>query len=169
MPDLALPSPRSSWVLGCALTTAIVASACSHSFQPTAPPTVAETQAFVRQVVRLAKAGEFDQLCKIGGGNCIRILAAAGAQNVPSDPPTIARIYVVPSMRHADGSWSQGGQMVEMCGTGVNGAPYQTQMLVFRDQGDRLISIEPIYWSGLSINVDTRQPVGPATHPAFAC
>ena len=72
---------------------------------------------FVAQMVRLAQAGEFEQLCRMGGGNCEQILATGGAENVPVDPPTVARIYVVPSVRHADGSWSQGGQMVQMCGS----------------------------------------------------
>ena len=148
---------------------AILAASCSSSYQPTPPPTIAETQAFVAQMVRLAQAGEFEQLCKMGGGNCERILATAGAENVPVDPPTVARIYVVPSVVHADGSWSQGGQMVEMCGNERSGAPYQTQMIVFRDREQGVIAIEPIYWSGLSISVDAEQPVGPATHPAFAC
>jgi hypothetical protein len=120
-------------------------------------------------MVDLARDGEFEQLCQLGGGNCEDILASAGAGNVPADPPTIARIYVVPSIIHADGSWSQGGQLVEMCGTDAEGAAYQSQMLVFRDPHEGIIAIEPIYWSGLHIKLDAEQPVPEATHPAFEC
>ena len=171
LPDAAvhlLSSSRSSGRQRLLLASiAILAASCSSSYEPTPPPTIGETQAFVAQMVRLAQAGEFEQLCKMGGGNCERILATAGAENVPVDPPTVARIYVVPSVVHADGSWSQGGQMVEMCGNERSGTPYQTQMIVFRDRQQGVIAIEPIYWSGIS--VDAEQPVGPATHPAFAC
>jgi hypothetical protein len=34
-------------------------------------------------MVQLAQAGEFEQLCEMGGGNCEEILETAGAQNVP--------------------------------------------------------------------------------------
>jgi hypothetical protein len=151
------------------LTIAVLLGACSSGYHPTAPPTLAETRAFIAKMVQLAQAREFDKLCEMGGGNCERILETAGATNVPADPPTVARIYVVPSVVHSDGSWSQGGQMVEMCGTNGSGAPYQTQMLVFRDPTQGVIAIEPIYWSGIGINLDAAQPVGPASHPAFAC
>lgn len=105
----------------------------------------------------------------MGGGNCEEILENAGAGNVPPAPPRVARIYLVPSVMHADGSWSQGGRMVEMCGTDRNGSAYQSQMIVFRDPHEGIIAIEPIYWSGLHIKLDAEQPVPEATHPAFAC
>lgn len=165
-----MTSQRSSWALRCALVTiAILAGSCSSTYQPAAPPTEAETQAFVTQMVRLAQAGEFDRLCEMGGGNCEQILESAGVENVPVDPPTVARIYVVPSVRHADGSWSQGGQMVEMCGSDRSGAPYQTQMIVFHDPYQGVIAIEPIYWSGLSISVGAEPPVAEPSDPAFDC
>ena len=151
------------------LTIAVLLGACSSGYHPTAPPTLAVTRAFIAKIVQLAQAREFDKLCQLGGGNCERILASAGADKVPPDAPTIARIYAVPSVVHADGSWSQGGQMVEMCGIDGSGAAYQTQMIVFRDPTQGVIAIEPIYWSGIGIRIDAEQPVGPSTHPAFAC
>jgi hypothetical protein len=105
----------------------------------------------------------------MGGGNCENILETAGADNVPADPPVVARIYEVPSVRHADGSWSQGGQMVEMCGTDRSGTDYQTQMLVFRDPHEGIIAIEPIYWSGIGIIAGGEPPIVEPTDPAFAC
>lgn len=162
---------HATWARGFALVTiAILASSCT-SYHPTPPPTVAETEAFVARMVSLAQAGQFEQLCEMGGGNCEHILESAGAQNVPLDPPAVARIYVVPSIEHADGSWSQGGQMVEMCGNDRNGAPYQTQMIVFRDPHEGVIGIEPIFWSGLSISVGvvTDVPVNEPSDPPFEC
>lgn len=154
----------------CALLAVLVlAVGCSPEYRPTAAPTVAETRAFIAEMVRLAQAGEFEQLCDMGGGNCEDILATAGAENVPADPPNIARIYEVPSVRHADGSWSQGGQMVEMCGTDRSGADYKSQMLVFRDPHEGIIAIEPIYWSGLHVIAPAEPPVAEPTDPAFVC
>ena len=157
------------WMLACALATIAVLAGCSPEYQPTAAPTVAETRAFIAEMVRLAQAGEFEQLCEMGGGNCERILETAGAGNVPADPPTVARIYEVPSVQHADGSWSQGGQMVEMCGTDASGADYQSQMLVFRDPHEGIIAIEPIYWSSLGIIAPGEPPVADPGGPAFSC
>jgi len=153
----------------CALATIAVLAGCSPEFRPTAAPTVAETRTFIAEMVRLAQAGAFEQLCEMGGGNCEDILANAGAENVPADPPVVARIYEVPSVRHADGSWSQGGQMVEMCGTDGSGEPYQSQMIVFRDPHEGIIAIEPIYWSGLGIIAGTEQPEAGPGEPAFEC
>lgn len=158
---------RSMWA--CALAAIAVLAGCSPEYQPTAAPTVAETRAFIAEMVRLAQAGEFDQLCEMGGGNCERILETAGAANVPADPPMVARIYEVPSVRHADGSWSQGGQMVEMCGTDGSGADYKSQMLVFRDPHEGIIAIEPIYWSGLGIIAPGEPPVAEPTDASFVC
>jgi hypothetical protein len=154
----------------CALATiAILANGCSPDYRPTAAPTVAETRAFIAEMVRLARAGEFEQLCEMGGGNCEVILETAGETNVPPDPPMVARIYEVPSVEHADGSWSQGGQMVEMCGTDGSGADYKSQMLVFRDPHEGIIAIEPIYWSGMGIIAGAEPPVAEPTGPAFDC
>ncbi len=151
------------------LTMACLLGSCATTYQPADPPSLAETQAFVQRMVRLAQAGEFEQLCEMGGGNCERILETAGASNVPLAPPTVARIYVVPSVKHSDDSWSQGGQMVEMCGTGRNGDTYQTHMLVFRDPQQGVIAIEPIYWSGLSVGVGAEPPVTEPSPSPFEC
>jgi len=159
----------SRWARACAVVTIAVLAGCSPEYRPTAAPTVAETRAFIAEMVRLAQAGQFEQLCDMGGGNCEDILANAGADNVPADPPTVARIYEVPSVRHADGSWSQGGQMVEMCGTDGSGADYKSQMIVFRDPHDGIIAIEPIYWSGLGIIAGAEPPVADPSRPAFDC
>lgn len=169
MTDVARTARINYWAKACALLTIILAGGCSPGYQPTAAPTVAETRAFIAEMIRLAQAGEFEKLCEMGGGNCERILETSGAENVPDDPPVVARIYEVPSVRHADGSWSQGGQMVEMCGTDGSGADYQSQMLVFRDPHEGIIAIEPIYWSGLGIIVGTEQPAAEPNGPAFDC
>ena len=162
----AAPNPAQAFAF---ITIAVLAGACTTGSGPTPPPTLAETRAFIAQMVELAQAGNFEQLCEMGGGNCEEILETAGPGNVPLDPPTVARIYVVPSVTHADGSWSQGGQMVEMCGTDRKGAAYQSQMLVFRDPHEGIIGIEPIYWSGLSISVGAEPPVTEPSDPAFEC
>jgi hypothetical protein len=154
------------------LLTAAIAGAigsCAASFMPAPPPSEDEARQYVAQAVRLAQAGEFERLCAMGAGNCEEILDQAGRDNVPVDPPTIVRIYAVPNQRHADGSWSVGGQMVELCGTDLRGAEYRTQMLVFRDHSGRLISIEPIYWSGIRVITGGPSVTVPGSSPAFDC
>ena len=144
-------------------------AACSAALEPASPPLEAEARHFVAEAVRLAQAGDFVGLCAMGGGNCERILETAGRDNVPLDAPTIVGVHTVPNQHHADGSWSAGGQLVELCGTDRHGDKYETQMIVFRDKGDRLIAIEPIYWSGIGIITSGPGAVVPGPPRPFAC
>ena len=119
-----------------------LAVGCTPAMVP--PPTLAQAQALFAQAVKDAQAGRYDALCAVGGGNCKRILNEAG--NVPDAAPRIVghRVQQPTSTRH-------GGIVLEICGKTNTGDPYYTEMVVFRDTDDRLIAIEPVYWSGYGI------------------
>jgi len=139
--------------------------ACSTSV-PFDPPSQAEARAYVARAIGLALDGDLEALCAAGGGNCDEILEQAG--DIPAAPPLIVDVFEVPNQRHPDGSWTLGGQMVELCGHRDDGSVYRTQMLVFRDNAGRLIAIEPIYWSGIGIIIGG-PPVTTGATPSFDC
>jgi len=67
------------------------------------------------------------------------------------------------SRQKADGTWIVGGQVLEVCGVDGHNKPFYSELLVFYD-GDRLISTNPLYWSGLRVSMsDTTTLPSPAT------
>lgn len=140
------------------IVAACVAVACNPPGATV--PSRAETEAFVGDIVELARAQDFEALCARGGGNCEHILETAGRDAVPSEPPLIVSVVEVPTRPRADGSSQLGGQVVTVCGVDRHGRPYRTEMLVF-DSGDGVKAIEPVYWSGISLADGSTT----ATHP----
>jgi hypothetical protein len=129
---------------------AIGVAACSA--QPSAnPPTLAEAQAFLVEIVALAQRGDFEVLCDMSGdGNCERKLDEAGRDRVPPDGPTIKSVRIVPTTKSGDQT-SLGGLVLVMCGIDGLGSPYASEMLVFRDGSATLRAINPIYWGTYTI------------------
>jgi hypothetical protein len=126
-------------------------------------PTDVEAVAFLNQAVALAAAGNFDELCALGGGNCEETLEDAGRDAVPSGPPLVLRTWLV-----IGSGTSTGGRILEVCGIDGRQRPYRTQILVFPDiDGDGFRAIEPVYWSGMTIAAGN--VVGPQPTPAITC
>jgi len=112
-------------------------------------PTLTEAEALVAQIEAAAHGGDVDSICEFGGGNCQQVLAAAG-RDLPVDPPTIIGARSLAATEAADGSWTAAAQILVVCGEKADGHPYRTEMLIFFE-GERLIAIEPVYWSGLTV------------------
>jgi hypothetical protein len=123
------------------------------------PPVPAEdaARAFVDNLVELAKAGRFDDLCQLGGGYCESALAAVGSGTVPASGPTIVETHELSSVRRSDGTIETGGRIVSVCGLDQTGRGYLTEVLVFYDQGE-LRALNPIYWSGTRIDTTPTTP-----------
>ena len=132
---------------------------CQSALVP--PPSLAEAEGLLRQAITDARAGQFDALCKLGGGSCERILGEAGRLAPRSAPRVVgSRIQQPTQTRH-------GGVVLEICGVTDAGGVYYSEMVVFRDN-DRLLAIEPVYWSGYGIADDLN--VGPRVgDPAERC
>ena len=47
-----------------------------------------------------------------------------------------------------------GGYVLELCGQDLDGDPYYSEVLVFRDVAGELRAIEPLYWMGITIADD---------------
>lgn len=132
------------------LALVILVSGCSRPIQDsTQPPSAEQAEAALAEAVRLATQGDFVDLCRLGGGNCERILEAAGANRVPETDPIILRN--VP-MREAKGpSESPSNRLLVVCGRGTDGKPYLTEIAILWSRG-AVHALEPVYWSGLTIN-----------------
>ena len=149
------------------LGLAVLVAACSlpGAATPAPPPSEAATAAYLAEVVGIVLAGDLDRLCELGGGTCRRQLRE-GADAAPRTPPRVVGSIVVPSMMLSDGNWRVGGRLLQLCGVDSLGRRYYSEMLVFEESG-RLISREPVYWTGLRIETGamvTRTP-GPAPCP----
>jgi hypothetical protein len=112
----------------------------------TAPiPTEGEARGLLARIVAAAERRDFAALCSFGDPNCPDILEMAGIDRVPAVPPTVAGTRLVAPTQVSDG-----GLILQLCGTDGRGDPYATEMLVFTSASG-LRAIQPVYWSGMGI------------------
>lgn len=131
---------------------ALLLAACV-SQPPARPPTAAEAEGFLADVVATAADGDFDALCDLGGGSCEDFLNEEGGRDVPESPPEIVGGRVIePTGTGAAGR--VGGYVMEICGQKDDGQTYNSEMLVFFDFNGELKGIEPAYWMGIKISDD---------------
>ncbi len=145
---LALPLVLASVLLGCFQGGATPV--------PYPPPSEAEALAYLDSVVDLAKSADPASVCTVGGGNCARTLReAGGSSSVPSASPIVLGSITIQPTRHPDGAWDTGGRLLFVCVRTDQGRTLETDVLVFRDETGRLISIDPVYWSGQQIGLSS--------------
>lgn len=131
---------------------ALALAACTAQARPQ-PPSAAEAERFLDEVVRVARSGDLAALCDLGGGSCDHFLDQAGARKVPPGAPSVIGGRTVdPTSNGPAGRVA--GHVLELCGTGTDGMPYYSEMLVFRDFHGELRAIEPAYWLGIRISHD---------------
>ncbi len=151
------------------ITLLVIASllgACGGTYVPPPPPTESDALAYLNTVVDVAKSGDPTALCALGGGNCERILRQVGGlATVPSKPPVVTGSFAIQPTRRPDGAWDTGGRVLFLCAGSVQGLSVQTDMLVFRNDAGKLISIEPVYWSGIQIDLTRATNIGRAGRP----
>ena len=124
----------------------LAVAACASAGPPAGTiPSVADAQRHLDEIVRLARAGDFEALCALGDGNCENSLEFAGRDAVPREPPTIVGTRTIPSTS-SSGQQSLGGVVLILCGIDGRGEPYDSEMLIFND-GAGLRAINPVYWS----------------------
>ena len=140
----------------------LAVAACASAGPPAGTiPSVEDAQRHLDEIVRLARAGDFEEMCALGDGNCENSLEFAGRDAVPADPPTILGTRTNPTTS-SNGQQSLGGIVFVLCGIDGRGEPYTSEMLVFND-GDGLLAINPVYWSRTRIasssQTETFEPV----------
>lgn len=137
-----------------AVIAALSLAACTLS-SPPRPPTEAEAEGFLAEVVAIARSGDFVALCEVGGGTCEDFLDQPGGREVPAEAPRIIGGRTIQPTSEGGGG-RVGGYVLEMCGTNADGAPYYSEMLVFFDFNGDLHGIEPTYWLGIRIADDNQ-------------
>ena len=137
---------RFRWV-----TLLTLVAACTTQQPP--PPSEAEARAFLDEIVETAVRQDFEALCALGGGSCDSFLADHGGRAVPSDRPTVVGVRFVDQQTSGPRPRT-GGYVLELCGRDLDGDPYYSEMLVFRDFAGELRAIEPQYWMGITIADD---------------
>jgi hypothetical protein len=131
------------------LVAALVACAPMANAPPR-EPTREAALAYFGQVVELVERGDIRSICAFGSGTCPHDLRNADLTAVPKTLPTVVGTRLLASTREADRTWNIGGQVLEVCGIDGHNRPFYSELLVFYD-GDRLISTNPLYWSGTRV------------------
>jgi hypothetical protein len=129
------------------LILVLAVAACTSAGGPAAGtiPSAEQAQHHLDEIVRLARAGDFDAMCALGDGNCKSMLEIAGRDAVPLDPPKVIDTRTIPTTS-ANGQQSFGGIVLVVCGIDGRGEPYDSEVLVFND-GNGLRAVNPVYWS----------------------
>jgi hypothetical protein len=150
------------------LAIAVLVTACSSGAQPAGTiPTVDDAHRMLEQVVRLARARDFEGLCSLGDGNCRRHLEMAGRDAIPPDPPTVVGTRAIPTRMTAGDQMHLGGIVLILCGIDAHGEHYDSEMLVFH-RGNGLAVINPVFWGRTRIG-DSANPVTAETFPPVTC
>jgi hypothetical protein len=153
------------WIV--VLVAASLLGACGGTYVPPAPPSDADAIAYLNAVVDVAKAGNPAALCTLGSGNCERTLGEAGGPGaVPGGRPVVVGSVAIQPTRRADGGWDTGGRLLFLCVVDAQGGSVETDMLVFRNDAGKLVSIEPVYWSGIQIDLSRATNIGKAVRPS---
>lgn len=138
---------RSGGLVGAVIAVLI---ACAPSANTPREPTEQAALAYFAQVVDLVERGDVLSICTLGSGTCAHDLRNADLTAVPKTLPKVIGTRLLASTKEADGSWNVGGQVLEVCGIDGHNRPFYSELLVFYD-GDRLISTNPLYWSGMRV------------------
>jgi hypothetical protein len=134
---------------------------------PHPPPSEAEAHEHLAKVVELVAAGEWQRVCELGSGTCPDEVRDADPAAVPANRPIVLGSEAIQPTLRQDGASDLGGLVLRLCGRNGLDAPYHSEMLVFRDAGGRLVSINTLYWLGSRV---ARSPVVPApTVDPVAC
>jgi hypothetical protein len=151
---------RSGASLGAIIAVLIACTPTANT--PPREPTQEAALAYFGQVVDLVERGDIRSICTLGSGTCPHDLRNADLTAVPKTLPKVIGTRLLPSTHEADGSWNIGGQVLEVCGIDGHNRPFYSELLVFYD-GDRLISTNPLYWSGMRVATSdtTAQPTPP--------
>jgi hypothetical protein len=139
---------RSGALIG-AVVAALVACAPTANTPPR-EPTQEAALAYFSQIVGLVERGDIRSICMFGSGTCSHDLRNADLSAVPATPPKVIGTRLLVSTQEADGTWNIGGQVLQVCGVDGHNRPFYSELLVFYD-GDRLISANPLYWSGMRV------------------
>jgi hypothetical protein len=160
-PPLAYLSARGASLI--ALVGLLVLAACAEP--PAPPPSEADAMALLDRIVSTATRHDFDALCAFGTSACWDFLDAAGRDAVPPLPPRVVQVLRLENTRRADGLWTGGGVLLQLCGVDGRGRPYATEMLIVRkgsaSNPGPLAASEPVYWSGMRIARDATVGDGP--------
>lgn len=116
------------------------------------PVTEAEARAHLDRLVAAGQAQDFDKLCSLAGAvaNCRVLLNDAGRDAVPPTAPQVeSATYRDP--RTDDGT---PGWVLVVTGTDGKGKPYRTEVLIFRDDENRVVATNAVYWSNARISFD---------------
>ena len=145
--------------VGLAIAAVLVVLGCTlPASGPSRVPSEEEALAFLDRIVATVRTRDRDAICALGVGGCRRQLERLGLASIPDLPPTVLSVRRLEPRSLGDGSWAEGGQVLELSGIDGLGRPYHGEILVLVHQGE-LSAIYPTFWWNRRIG-DLGTPVG---------
>ena len=131
---------------------------------PAPPPRVADATRFLDVIIEAGMARDWERLCANATGTCEGELE--GVEDLaPRTRPTIAAAEVHQPVVSGDARTS-GGVLFVLCGRDAQGAPYESEVLVFDDAGRGLLAAAAVYWIGTEVSFPApREGVTVGTEP----
>ena len=127
------------------------------------PVSEAQARGYLDRMVAAAQARDFEGLCGLNGAvlNCERTLdtgcdpstappAISCKDTVPPVPPEVVATRNSPGDGYA-------GRILVVRGVDAAGKPYETEVLVFRENRRSLKATNSVYWSGATIIEDENE------------
>lgn len=142
-----------SVIVGAVLALMVLAVGGCDVLRPTPdlPPTEAEARAHLDKVVAIVVTGELSTLCVLASGTCPMELRNSDPALWPNTGPVVVGSEVVRPQTLDNGNSASGGRLLQLCGVDGANQPYYSEMLVFRDSSNRMISINTLYWLGARV------------------
>ncbi|MEX0761348.1 MAG: hypothetical protein WD208_08515 [Dehalococcoidia bacterium] len=138
------------------LALLVVGAACASPLREAESITLEEASAILESAHDSSVQQDLEALCDLGGSvlNCERAWRDLGewAAVSPGASPTVASSRVLPDQDLGNGSVSRGGRLLVVEGTDGLGREFSTDFLVFDSSGGKLVALNPVYWSGVSVS-----------------
>jgi hypothetical protein len=157
-------------VAGTALVAVAVAG-CTHGgnsdFSPRPHPTDAQARQFLSQILDIARTKDFKALCWHGTAQCAdNVVSLDAAATIPTTAPLVVGSRDVADAND-NGTFYQGGRLLEVCGLDGEGTPYKANVLFFGTDAN-FLAFEPYFWTGMSFTESRVVGPTPTAGPEYA-
>lgn len=137
--------PLAALVVACL----VVVAGCSNDSQPTMPRPPASVDAAMEaldEVIEIGLGPHPESVCDLHGtpSLCRKLI---DNRPLPDGPPTVLGTHIKPSRGTAD-SFFQGGLVITVCGSYVDGTDYETEIMAWEEADGGVELMYPGWWSG---------------------
>ena len=134
----------------------VAAISCSSASETRAPESITIEQAttLLDRAYEASTEHDIESLCKLGGSilSCENAWLNTGEwPAAPDARPAVVSSRILPDQQQDNGNVSRGGRLLEVEGVDGLGRAFSTDFLVFDEGGGKLVALNPVYWTGVSV------------------